>query len=302
MRQLPPLAAVRVFEAAARHGNFTRAAAELGMTQAAVSHQVKLLEDRVGGRLFQRTAKGAALTDLGARLAPGVTTALDALARSFAEARGDGATTLSISSITSLGTLWLAPRLGRFMAAHPGYSVRLDVDNAFADFAGGRADVGLRSGRPPWPGLMHHLLFHWHCSPMLAPDVLERHGPVRVPADLLRLPRAVNDDAWWTAWFAKMGVDVTAADLARPSLVLEAQALEGAAAMAGQGVAMLTPAFWRRELAEGRLVQPFAECAWFGGGYYLVYPDALERARKVRDFAAWLGSEAVDLGCAQPSF
>lgn len=291
MRQLPPLAAVRVFEAAARHGNFTRAADELGMTQAAVSHQVKLLEDRVGGALFRRSARGVTLTELGAALAPAATAALDQIARAFAEAKGERAQTLGITAVVSMGTLWLAPRLGGFMAANPQLSVRLDTSNQMADFADGAVDVGIRSGLGPWPPLRADLLFRWYCSPMMAPEVLAAHGPVRHPSDLLRFPRAVADDEWWQTWFRSVGVTVGPADFPPSGLLLESQILEGTAALAGQGVAMLTPALWRRELRDGRLVQPFAASARFEGGYWLVYPEGALRLPKVRRFRDWLLAE-----------
>lgn len=293
MRSLPPLAAVRVFEAAARHGNFTRAAAELGMTQAAVSHQVRLLEDRVGGPLFARSARGAVLTPLGAQLAPAATAALDQLARAFAQARGDRASELAISAVTSFGTLWLAPRLGGFMAAHPSLSVRLDIDMALVDFTQGQFDLAIRSGLGPWPGLRADLLFHWHASPMASPDFLARHGPVHEPRDLLALPHAASVHGWWQAWFAEAGIALDDVTRPRSGLVLEAQTLEGQAALAGQGMAMLTRAFWRRELAEGRLVEPFPRCVRFEGAYWLVYPEGAARSGKLRAFRDWILAEAA---------
>src|SRR5262245_26059914 len=142
--RLPPLPAIRVFEAAARHLSFTRAAAELGMTQAAVSYQIRLLEDRVGQPLFRRLTRKVELTDTGARLAPTVTEALARLAGAFAALRDDTGGLLSVTTVQTFASNWLVPRLGRFQLAHPKIAVRLDADLRNVDFTRGDYDIGIR--------------------------------------------------------------------------------------------------------------------------------------------------------------
>jgi LysR family transcriptional regulator, glycine cleavage system transcriptional activator len=149
MRRLPPLAAVRVFEAASRHGNFTRAAEELGMTQAAVSYQMKLLEERLGAPLFARSGRGIALTDLGRRIAPQVTGAFDAMGEAFAAVHSETESVISITAPRTLATNWLASRLGSFQLARPDLAVRLHVGDEMIDLLAGEADVGLRGAPGP---------------------------------------------------------------------------------------------------------------------------------------------------------
>ena len=292
MRPLPPLASVRVFEAAARHRNFTKAAEELGITQAAVSYQVKLLEDRLGTPLFLRLPRNVELTDAGARLAPAVGQALDLLAAAFSAVRDDSQSVLTISSTHTFASNWLAPRLGGFQLAHPDIAVRLDVSGRLVDFLREDIDIGLRIGRGEWPGVRAHLLMPWRYAAFCSPDLLARFGGVETPADLLRLPLISADDPTWARWFAAAGVD-TAGLAQRPGLRMDVQQIEGNAAIAGQGVALLMPELWRGEIAAGRLVQPFPIAPTDEGGVWLVYPDHKRNSPKVRAFRDWVLAEAT---------
>jgi LysR family glycine cleavage system transcriptional activator len=288
---LPPLAAVRVFEAAARHGNFTRAAAELGMTQAAVSYQVRLLEERLGTPLFLRTPRRVTLTEAGARLAPVVSEALEAIRAAFEAVRGDADGALTVSSLHVFAANWLVPRLGAFRAAHPGVSVRLEVGNRLVDFAREEVDVGVRSGFGSWPGLEAHRLLDVRFAPFCGPALLERAGGrLEAPADLLRLPLLSPGDPWWATWFEAAGVPCPGL-AERGAIRFDSQQMEGAAAIAGQGVAILTPELWAGEVAAGRLVQPFPAVADAGRSYWLVYPAARRGSRKIRAFRDWLLAE-----------
>jgi LysR family glycine cleavage system transcriptional activator len=159
MRRLPPLAAVRVFEAAARHGNFTAAAAELGMTQAAVSYQVKLLEERLGVALFRREGRGVKLTPAGEQAAPHIARAFDAIDAAFGRLRSENESMLTISTTETFANTWLAWRLGGFQMGNPGMAVRLTTGDTITDFARDEVDIGIRAGVGPWPGLERHLLF-----------------------------------------------------------------------------------------------------------------------------------------------
>ncbi len=284
---LPPLAAIRCFEAAARQQSFTRAAEELGMTQAAVSYQIKLLEERLGP-LFLRKARGVELTEAGRRLAPAVSAAFDGLRVAFEDFNQTAKGVLAITVVQTFATNWLVPRLGAFQVAHPDIAVRLDVSGRVVDFTREDFDVGIRhnaTGR--WPGLVAHPLIALEFTPMLSPRLLENVGPIAGPADLLKLPLIEPTDPWWQAWFAAAGV--ASPDLGRhPDIRLGAQHLAGSAAVAGQGVAMLTPAFFRDDLASGRLVQPFPMVLRDEGDYCLVYPEARRRAAKIRAFREWI--------------
>lgn len=284
---LPPLAAIRCFEAAARHQSFTRAAGELGITQAAMSYQIKLLEERLGP-LFLRRPRGVALTDTGRRLAPSVTAAFDGLRGAFEDLNQTAEGLLSITAVQTFATNWLVPRLGCFQAAHPNIAVRLDVGGRVIDFTREEFDVGFRhNGTNSWPGLVAHPLIALEFTPMLSPRLIEQVGPIKTPADLLKLPLIEPSDPWWPAWFALAGESPP--DFAgRPDIRLGAQHLAGSAALAGQGVAMLTPAYFRDDLAEGRLVQPFDLIGRDKGHYCLVYPEARRRSPKIRAFRDWI--------------
>jgi len=289
---LPPLAAVRCFEAAARHRGFSRAAEELGMTQAAVSYQIKLIEERLGVALFLRGPRGVTLTDAGRRLAPAVTSAFAGLRAAFEDLSDAVDGILTISVVSTFASNWLVPRLGAFQRAFPGISVRLDVAAEIIDFARSEVDAGIRSGDGRWPGLVCHRLMPVHMTPMLSPRLIEREGPVATPADLLRLPLIDPGDPWWTDWF-------TAAGLAPPDLSqrtemrLVTQHLAARAALAGHGVAILSPAFHEEELARGDLVQPFGLVHAAGSSYWLVYPEARRRSARIRAFRDWLAGETA---------
>jgi LysR family glycine cleavage system transcriptional activator len=301
MRNLPPLGAVRVFEAAARHENFTAAAAELGMTQSAVSYQVRLLEERAGQPLFRREKKRVILTDAGRRVAGDLTRALDAIDESFAQLRRDDATTLTVSATRTFANAWLAWRLGGYQMANPDMAVRMSAEDALTDFARDAADVAIRSGLGPWPGVQADLLFRVSFTPMCSPAFLAAQGGTLKPADLLTLPLIGSDDPWWVYWLREAGVEITEPP-GRGGIRLDSQASEGHAAMAGQGVAMLTPFFWRNDIADGRLVQPFEQLSTRGYGYWLVVPEHRRNVPKIRRFRDWLiGEIARDRAVSAPA-
>ena len=292
---LPPLAAVRAFEAAARLGSFTRAGAELGMTQAAVSYQIKLLEERVGTPLFLRLPRQPRLTDIGQRLSVAVSEAFDGLRAAFASVQDDAGGVLTISAMAAFAANWLAPRIGSFQLRHPALAVRMSTSNHLVDFAREEVDIGLRSGRGDWPGLIAHRLFPLRFTPVCSPALLQRLGPVRDAADLLRLPLLTHGDPWWRRWFELAGVAAHELD-SRPGIGLDSQQLEGQVALAGQGVAMLTPALWAAELASGRLVQPIDLVADDGESYWMVYPEARRNVAKIRAWRDWLLAEVANAG------
>ncbi len=286
---LPPLAAVRAFEAAARHGNFTRAGEELGMTQAAVSYQIKVLEDRTGAPLFRRNARGVSLTSDGERLAARAGEALEILRDAFAEAKRDSAETLVISALASFATHVLATRLGRFTLAHPGINTRIEVDHRMADLLAGEASVAIRSGTGKWPGLGADLLIRARYTPMISPAFIARHGPLTEPSDLLHLPLIDAVDPLWAKWFRAAGL--TPPDPGGSGALLGSQMLEVQAALAGHGVCLLTPLYFHDALARGELIQPFDLISDDDISIWLVYPERRRNAPAIRAFRDWMAEE-----------
>ena len=300
MRRLPPLSAVKVFEAAARHENFTRAAAELGMTQAAVSYQIRLLEERLGVPLFLRSKRRVTLSEAGRRAAPLVARAFDTLADAFGSVVSEDENVLAISTTQTFASNWIAPRLGAFQLARPELAVRLHTENRVIDFAREEIDVAIRStsGAGSWPGLRSHFMFRLHSTPVAAPDFREAHG-IAAPEDVLRVPRLTPDDVWWSRWLRAAGLPVPD-DGGSSGIRFDAQAMEGQAVLAGAGVAMLTPLFWRPELASGRLVQLFDAVSVSETAYWLVYPEHRRNQAKIRAFRDWILAEVDAMKAIEP--
>ncbi|UIJ47080.1 LysR substrate-binding domain-containing protein [Sphingomonas cannabina] len=286
MHNLPPLAAVRVFEAAARHENFSRAAEELGMTQAAVSYQMKVLEERLGAPLFTRRGRGMALTDLGRRIAPQVTGAFTALGEAFAVARSENAAVLSITAPRTIATNWLAGRLGNFQLEHPDLAVRLHISDELVELAASEFDVAIRGAPAPWPGLASHFLMRMPVTPLASPAFLARHRLER-PSDLFDVPRISPEDDWWDLWFETLE-DVTLDSRTHSGVRFGSQVLDGSAAIAGHGVAILSPPMFQQAIDAGLLVQPFAHIANYRNGFWLLYPEGKRNLTKVRAFRDWL--------------
>lgn len=285
---LPPLTAIRAFEAVARHLSFTRAAEELGMTQAAVSYQIKLLEERVGAPLFLRKPRQVSLSELGARLAPSVRQAFEIMREAFADTRDEVDGLLSITTVPTFASQWLAKNLGLFQIAHPDIAVRLDSSSGLVDLLAGEFDIGVRTIEgPQGSGLACHLLVKADFSPLLSPALAESIGGVKTPEDLLKLPFLDPLDEWWPQWFEAAGLPGYSAK-GRPMTTLNHQSLLGMAAMAGRGVTMLTPNLFRDEIASGQLIQPFPLLASAGRGYYFVYPESRRNVPKIKRFRDWM--------------
>ena len=300
MARLPPLSAVRVFEAAARRQNFTQAAAELGMTQAAVCYQIRLLEERLGVPLFARIKGRVSLTDAGRRIAPLVATAFETLEDAFSGLVADDQALLSISTAQTLATAWLAPRLGAFQVRHPDLAVRLSSDNRLVDFSTGEFHAAIRVGRGDWPGLKCHFLFRLNFSPICSAEFAARHQLER-PEQLLDVPRLSPGDDWWRDWLADAGVAVGGKRRRIRGLVLDNQVMEANAAFAGAGIAMMTPMFWRGELASGRLVQPFPRIHVTDRSHWLVYPEGRRNQPKIAAFRDWILAEAEAEKAREPA-
>ena len=259
------------------------------MTQAAVSYQIKLLEERLGAPLFRREKRRVILSDAGRRAAPQITRAFDAIDSAFGAIRAEDEAVLTISTSNTFANTFLAWRLGGFQVSHPEMAVRLLTSDALADFVSDDVDVGIRAGLGPWEGLVAELLLQIDFTPMCSPGFLRRHGPF-TPADLLNVQQISPHDVWWPYWLREAGVDVPEGP-PRPGVRLDSQAHEGNAAIAGQGMAMLTPFFWRNDLADGKLVQPFEQVSTRGFAYWLVYPESRRSVPKIKRFREWMVEE-----------
>ena len=285
-----PLNALRVLESAARHLSFTKAGEELGMTQTAVSYQIKLLEDFIGAALFVRKPRQVTLTSVGERLSQQANTAFSILETAIAEAGTGTGDVLIVSPTPTFAQQWLARRLGVFQARHPKIAVHLALSNDIVDFARDNVDVGIRWGKGDWPGLIGHRIMRLDFAPVVSPLLLEKHGPLKTPADLLKLTIISPNDVWWKHWFTEAGVDASELDT-RTGSSFGFQNLEAQAAMAGHGVAIVNPAHFAEDIAAGRMVQPFDLVCNDGRDYWLVYQESRRNIPKIKAFRDWMLEE-----------
>jgi LysR family transcriptional regulator, regulator of gene expression of beta-lactamase len=277
-----PLNALRAFEAAARHESFTRAGLELRVTQAAVSHQVKSLEDILGVTLFRRLPRGLALTEEGEALLPNLTEALRRIADTLDRFEGGRMReVLTLGVVGTFATGWLISRLPEFSAAHPFVDLRLMTNNNRVDLAGEGLDYAIRFGDGAWHGTEALRLFSAPFSPLCALDVAQR---LRQPADLGRetLLRSYRVDEW-ARWYTAAGL---------PARVIRGFLFDSSLAMAeaavqGAGVALLPVCMFERDLRQERLVQPFPIEVTLGA-YWLTRLQSRAETRAMRAFRDWL--------------
>ena len=292
MLDLPPLQAVKVFDAVARHGNFTKAAAELNMTQSAISYQIKLLERFVGTSLFVREARGVTLNEQGRTIEPVVSRALGDLSRIFRNASTEANNLLVITTMQTFAGSWLAPRLGGFQLLHPEFAVRLDVSARVADLEREGIDIAIRTGTGNWPGLVSHCLMELTFTPNCSPTYLEREGRPETPADVRRHILIAPTDESWRIWFEKAGLPPNT-PIARRGIDVETQQMAISLAIAGHGITLAAPAFVKEELRAGRLVQLFDKTIYSGLDYYLAYPESQKSQPKIRLFRDWILKEVA---------
>jgi LysR family glycine cleavage system transcriptional activator len=288
----PPLGSVRAFDAAARHLSFTKAAAELGITQAAVSWQIKALEQRLGVSLFDRGRQALALTATGKQLAPGVADALVRLGAAFEaiSPASRSAETLRVSVAPTFANMWLVPRLNHFRAAHPGIAVDIDATGELADVAGGAADVAVRHGVGPWPGLIRQRLLPVILMPACSPALINDQTLPLSADSVARLP-LLQPLHLAKPWFDRMGITGLSA-LVRNSATYHQEHMAASAAMAGQGIAFVNPYFWPEAFADGRLVQIAPEFVMpDDDGYWLAYRDRPSVPKAIRLFREWIVAE-----------
>jgi LysR family transcriptional regulator, glycine cleavage system transcriptional activator len=310
MQRLPGLPAFRVFEAAARNLSFSRAAATLGVTPAAVSSQIRALEDQLGVVLFTRTSRQMQLTDAGKLLFAGVSEAFATLTRTIAQLSAADGTTLRVACSASIAAKWLLPRLGRFRAAHPGVDVVIDANDALIDLNAVGAAVAIRFGHGHYPGMRTERLFEEYVFPVCSPALLAGPHPLRTPSDLrfhqlIHLEWQASDATWpdWRSWLLAAGV----ADVVDSSrgLRLTTFALASQEAIVGHGVALGNTSLVGDDLASGRLVRPFELSLKVAPdyAYYIVTPLALAERPLVAAFRTWALAEArgEEGAPAQPS-
>lgn len=300
-RRLPPLNALRAFEAAARRLSFVDAADELAVTPAAISHQVKALEAHLGLALFQRLPRGLVLTEQGRGLAPQLSRGFDRLAEAVARTRADGAqAVVTVTVLPSFAVRWLLPRLAAFRRLNPGIEIEVRAQPQVLDFRRERVDVGLRYGRGIWPGLYVERFLGDEVFPVCSPALLDGPNPLRRPEDLrhhtlIHDVLTGTDEPWatWAQWLQHFGLDDV--DPRRGPRYSDSHMMLEAAA-AGEGVAIGRSSIMADDLSGGRLVRPFPDSRAADYAYhFLCRSDAIDRPA-VRAFRDWLIATAGEGG------
>jgi len=300
MTDAPPLQALVVFEAAARHRNFTAAAQELGTTQPAVSHRVRGLEERLGLALFRRQARGVDLTEAGQQLFDSVHASLDQLRQAMtALQRRHARRPLTLATDPGLARLWLMPRLEALRTAVPGLQLRILTAQHEIEADGRPADLSLHFGPPPEGGRAE-LMFPEQVLPVCSPGLLQRLGPVQDPADLadwplltLQHPQDGGPERWmsWRAWFEAQG---RRPPMTAPAWVFNDYALLVQAAQAGQGVALGWAPLVDDLIARGELVVPVPVPVRTARGYWLEAPARAPVAGRLAQVLDWLLEAAAE--------
>jgi LysR family glycine cleavage system transcriptional activator len=298
---LPSLNGLRAFEAAARLLSFTQAAAELNVTQTAVSHQIRRLEDQLGVKLFIRQNRSLALTQEAENYLPSVRAAFEDLNRATERLRRTGFDgRLTVSTTASLATKWLVSRVAAFQDSNPGMEVRITTSPHLVDFRREEVDVAVRYGHGHWPGLRAHWLMAERLFPVCAPGLLSGTDPLRKPADLanhtLLHTMAFRDD--WRLWLTAAGLPVSIA--AQRGLTFDMSFLAIQAAVEGLGVALGRQQLVEGDLAAGRLVAPFDTVLPQDAGYYVVTPEATADVPTIILFRNWLIASAASASLAEP--
>lgn len=299
MRDLPPTSTLRAFEVATRHATFTSASEELHVTQSAVSHQLKHLEELWGLQLFQR-GKSLSLTPAGAALAPIVREFFMNLEATLADLREQkGRVRLKVSTTYSFALKWLLPRLPSLAQRHPEILVTLDSSDKIINFSSAEADVAIRLGNGNYPALYSEFLFREQIFPVASPDLLKRFGRPHTPAELLRYPLLMRDGAdlvpKWEVWFQHVGLAIAplkeSVRFADTNMTIEA-------ALLGQGIALARSGHVESELSDRSLVRLFDVPFPSPVAYYFVCPKGIESQPHIVSFRDWLMQEAVNAGLA----
>jgi LysR family glycine cleavage system transcriptional activator len=290
--RLPPLNALKAFEAAARHESFTRAAEELCVTQGAVSHQVKALETELAIKLFNRERQRLLITEAGRDYLAVIRDALDRIAAGterLIQRQGTGV--LTVSTSPDFAAKWLVHRLGHFAEAHPEIDLRVSGTLHHVDFAREDVDIAVRHGDGNWPGLDTVRLSPEQLFAVCSPKLLSGRHRLEKPADILKFPLIHLDSRTdWTNWLQATRLDESAVVhgpiLNRASMVIDA-------AINGQGITLARTTLAAWDLINGRLVRPFVESVPVSRTYWIVCPKAGSTLPKIVTFRDWLLSEAA---------
>ena len=295
-RRLPSMKALRAFEAAARHLSFTKAADELNVTQAAISHRIKTLEERLNVQLFRRFNRRLELTEAARVYLPSLRSAHDMVAAATDWITApESSATLRVSVVVSFAAKWLLPRFKRFGQRHPDVDVQITADDRLVNFGGEDFDMGIRFGRGHYPGLRIDRLMEDRIIPVCSPSLLSGRHPLRSPEDL-KHHTLLHDLAWfederpgWALWLECAGVHDVDPTLGS-GFNLWAMLID--AAVAGQGVALARAPLAEDDIRAGRLVQPFGPSFTTANAYWLVSPPDIADRHNVRVFRDWLLTEA----------
>ena len=295
--RLPPISALRALEAAARHMSFTRAAHELNVTQSAISHQVKTLEDLWGLKLFKRTVRGVTLTPTGEELAKITREFFDRMTRTLDELRISSThEPLRVDTLQSFAVKWLVPRLGRFHEMHPEIDVWISTHERLVDFGSDDVDLAIRLGHGRYPGLHACLLMREEVYPVCTPEFFGHDGLPESPRELLDYPLLLRlgepNHPNWEQWFEAAGLPGVR-PAAGPRFPDSNMAIE--AAKDGLGVALARTAHVADELATGELIRLFDVACPSSVAYYLVCPEGREVEPRIAAFQGWIMSEASSI-------
>ena len=290
--RLPSLNGLRAFEAAARHLSFTQAASELNVTQTAISHQIKRLEEELGIPLFIRQNRSLSLTPQAKDYLPGIRAAFNDLRLATDRLlRKDDDHVLTVSTLASLAAKWLLPRLTAFQEAHPGIDVRITTSMGLVDFRSGDVDAAIRYGRGQWPGVRADWLMADQLFPVCSPALLSGDKPLRCPEDLAHhvLLHSINEDDW-RLWLTAAGLptDISKQHGVTFDLIL----MVVQAAIDGIGVAIGRTSYVQDDIAKGRLVVPFNITLPADAGFYLVSPAGTTDSPNLAAFRQWLIASA----------
>ncbi|MBS0564236.1 MAG: LysR family transcriptional regulator [Proteobacteria bacterium] len=291
-RFLPSVSLLAAFESVCRTGSTLAAARDLDLTQGAVSRLIQNLEAQLGVALFLREGRRLVPTEAALAYARDVVKALDLISRGSMRVRSNaGGGTLSLSILPTFGTRWLAPRLPRFLAAHPGVTINLGTRLRPFDFEEEGFDAAIHFGTETWPNAGFQKLFDERLVACCAPGFLAAH-PVGGPGDLLALPllQLETRPAAWPTWFRQHGLEATLPY----GMLFDQFGPMIQSAIFGLGVALLPEFLAKTELADGRLVSAWGRPAAGDGSYYLVWPKVGEWYPPLQAFRAWLSDEVAD--------
>ncbi|WP_444995054.1 transcriptional regulator GcvA [Aliikangiella sp. IMCC44359] len=287
IRRLPPLKSLRAFEAAARHLSFTRAADELFVTQAAVSHQIKSLEDFLGVQLFVRRNRQLLLTDEGQSYWPKIRDIFEILTNATEEIKAQRASgELTVSVVPSFATVWLVPRLSKFKQIYPDIEVRLKASDEMVNFVREDVDVAIYYDKGDYPGMHSITLLNEKLTPLCAPSLLEGDKPLKSPEDL-KLHTLLHDgttDDWrrWLKFAGVKGISLNQGPVFSHTVMVQQ------AAIYGQGIAMGHLVLSQSDVMAGRLIRPFGLTMESDYSYDIVCPKESSERPKVKAFTDWL--------------